>query len=187
VPVVVDGKRTMVAGGLWSAPRPSLRWFWPLVLLLACVPALLRLDDAGYARAGASVLAALALTASTVARLGRGLYGRPSLSTGQLVLVGLTCVVAVGLGLLWRREEWRTVAGLLIGVAAAYQGLALLATLRNTFVLSVLPAWLERAATSLSLAAGAALMLVTMTAAVADRASADEADEESRREALLSR
>jgi hypothetical protein len=100
VPLVVDGKRTWVDGNLWQAPRPSLLWFWPLVLLLACVPALLRLRDAGLEAAAAGTLAALALAAATLGRLGRELYGRPTVSAGQLVLAGSTCLVAAGLGLL---------------------------------------------------------------------------------------
>jgi hypothetical protein len=186
VPVLVDGHPTGISGALRWAPRPSLLWFWPLALLLACVPALLRLGDAGLARGVSTGLTAPALGASTLARLGRELYGRPTVSPGQLVLVGLTCAVALALALLWWRKEWRTVAGVLIGVAAAYQGLALVGTLRNPFVLAALPDWLERAAASLALAGGVALLLVTVTSPRSYRASAADA-EESRREALLGR
>ncbi len=160
VPLVVDGKRTAIAGGLWHSSRPSLLWFWPLVLVLASVPALLRLGEARWDAAAGRIFAALALGSATAARLGRELYGRPAVSTGQLVLVGVTCTVAAALAALFLTRDWQTLAGVAIGIAALYQGLALVGTLRNGYVLAALPAWAERTATVVSLAAGAALLLV---------------------------
>ena len=162
VPLIVNGTRMRVNGTLSQAPRPTLLWFWPLLLLLVSVPALLRLRDAGWDGAAGWALAALALSTATLGRLGRELYGRPSVSDGQLALVAMTCAVALGLAALWLRREWRVVAGFLIGVVALYQGLVLVGTLRNAYVLAVVPAWTERTATVLSIAAGAALALVTL-------------------------
>ena len=166
VPLLVDGKRAAITGALTFAPRPSLLWFWPLALLAACLPALLRLRTAGprFETVVASTLAGLALAASTLGRLGRELYGRPTLSAGQLALVALTCVVAAALALLWTRREWRAVVGAIAGALAFYQGLALFGTLRNAYVLAAIPSWLERASASLSLAAGLGLLVVTVTA-----------------------
>jgi len=183
VPLIVAGKRTWIDGGLWQAPRPTLLWFWPLVLLLACAPALLRLREAGWDAAAAWMLAGLALSTATLGRLGRELYGRPSISTGQLVLVGATCVVVVALAAWWARRGWRMVAGFVIGVAAIYQGLTLVGTLRNAYVLAVVPAWVERAAAVLSLASGGALLLVML---VSGR-EAEEAERAADRELLVSR
>jgi hypothetical protein len=164
VPVVLDGKRTAIAGGLWHAARPSLLWFWPLVLVLACVPALLHLPDARWDAAATAGLAALTLAAATAARLGRELYGRPNVSTWQLVLATASCAVALGLGALFLCREWRAVAGVGIGIAGVYQGLALFGTLRNGFVLAAVPAWAERTSAVVSLAAGAALLVVVVLA-----------------------
>jgi hypothetical protein len=164
VPVVVDGRRTAITGGLWHAARPSLLWFWPLLLVLACVPALLRLRDARLDAHAATGLAALALAAATAARLGRELYGRPTVSTWQLVLAGGSCVVAVALFVLVLRRNWRSAAAGAIGIVAVYQGLALLAVLRNGYVLAAIPAWAERTSTVLSLASGAALLVVVIVA-----------------------
>jgi hypothetical protein len=171
VPLLVDGRRESIVGGLWWAPRPSLLWFWPLVLLGACLPALLRLGDAGrrFEQMAGSLLAGLALAGATLGRLGRELFGRPSVSTGQLALVALTCVVAGGLALLWSRGEWRPVAGTLIGVVSLYQGLALVGTLRNAYVLAAIPAWAERTAASVSLAAGIGLLVVTVAGGIGAR------------------
>ena len=177
VPLVIDGKPSRIGGTLWQSPRPSLLWFWPLALLLACVPALLRLPDAGLETAAGWIFAGFALAASTIGRLGRELYGRPSVSLGQLALATLTFLVAVGLGGLWLRSGWRTVAGVLIGAVALYQGLVLVATLRDPFVLAAFPASLERVATSLSLASGAALLLVIVFGAPRRRGGDEQCDE----------
>ncbi len=79
--------------------------------------------------------------------------------------------------MLWLRRDWRAVVGVAIGVAAAYQGFALLGTLRNAYVLAVVPAWVERGAASVSLAAGLALLLVTILGSAPTR----ERDEAERR------
>ena len=186
VPLVVDGRPSRIGGTLWQSPGPSLLWFWPLALLLACIPALLRLRDARLESAAGWMFAGVALAASTVGRLGRELYGRPSVSVGQLTLAALTCLVAVGLAALWLRSGWRTVAGVVIGAVALYQGLVLVATLRDPFVLAAFPAWLERAATSLALASGAALLLMIVLGAPRRR-GADEPRGEPLPDFLLSR
>jgi hypothetical protein len=162
VPLVVNGRGAVIRGGLWQSAPASLLWFWPLLVVVACIPALLKLHDARLEPQVGAALAGLALATSTVARLGRELYGRPTVSTWQLVFVGATCLVAVGLGFLYSRPEWRTLGGSVIGIFAAYQGLALVATLRDGWVLAALPAWLERSATAISLASGVALVLVSL-------------------------
>jgi hypothetical protein len=43
VPILVDGRREAITGGLWHADNPSLVWLWPIVVLLACVLAAWRL------------------------------------------------------------------------------------------------------------------------------------------------
>ena len=162
VPVLVNGRRTAVTGELWHAARPSLLWLWPLLLVLACVPALLRLRDAGLEDVATVGLAVLALASATAARLGRELYGRPTVSTWQLVIAGGSCVVAVALLVLVLRRDWRSVAAAAIGILAVYQGLALLGVLRNGFVLAAIPAWGERASAITSLASGAAVLVVVI-------------------------
>ena len=171
VPIEVDGRGAAIRGGLWqSAPAPLL-WFWPLLVVAACIPALLKLREARLEGRVGAALAVVALLSSTVARLGRELYGRPTVSTWQLVFVGVTCLVAVALAVLYCLPDWRVLGGMLIGVFATYQGLALLATLRDGWVLAAIPASLERSATALSLASGIALVLVSITRGIPDRAS----------------
>ena len=177
VPLVVDGRGTVIKGGLWQSAPASLLWFWPLLLLVACIPALLKLREARLEAQVGAGLAGVALVSATVARLGRELYGRPTVSSWQLVLVATTCLVAVLLALLYGRRDWRPVAGIVIGVVALAQGLELVSTLREGWVLAVFPAWLERTATGLSLASGAALLVVSIAGALPARAE-EEVDSE---------
>ena len=162
IPVLTGGGMTSITGGLWHADPPSRIWFWPIVVVLACLAAVLRLRDRRRDAVAAAVLAAAALGAATLGRLGRELYGRPTVSTGQLALVALTCAVAAALALLYLRPTWRALAGTVIAALGIYQGLALVGTLLHGFVLSVLPAWLERAAAVTSLAAGIGLLVVVI-------------------------
>lgn len=84
IPLVVAGRRMTVGGTLVHAAAPSLLWLWPLLLAVALAPALLRLRDARLERPAAWLLGSLALGAATAGRLGRELYGRPTVSAGQL-------------------------------------------------------------------------------------------------------
>ena len=85
------------------------------------------------------------------------------------MLVAATCLVAIALAALYRRSDWRAVGGILIGIAAAAQGLELVSTLRDGWVLAAVPAWLERTATGLSLAAGVALLVVSLRLGLPER------------------
>jgi len=168
VPVVVDGHGATIRGGLWQSAPASPLWFWPLLVAAASIPALWKLREARLEAQVGAILAGVALVASTVARLGRELYGRPTVSSWQLALVALSCLVAVALALLYSRPEWRALGGFAIGIAATYQGLALVSTLRDGWVLAAIPTWLERSATAVSLASGFLLILVTLRLALPD-------------------
>ena len=174
VPIVVGGRGAAIRGGLWQSAPASLLWFWPLLVVAACIPALMKLREARLEAQVGAVLASLALVSATVARLGRELYGRPTVSSWQLVLVAATCLIAVALAALYSRPNWRVLAGMMIGTVAAYQGLALLSTLRDGWVLAVIPAWLERSATAISLASGIALVVVSITLGIPERGAEAE-------------
>jgi hypothetical protein len=174
VPLTVDGRRTEIRGGLWQRGPASLLWFWPLLLAAALIPALVTLREARLEGPVGAVLAGLTLVAATTARLGRELYGRPTVSTWQLVLVASTCLVAVALAALYAKRDWRSVGAVAIGVVGAYQGLVLISTLRDGWVLAVVPPWLERSATAVSLAAGASLLVTVLAAGVPARSAERE-------------
>jgi hypothetical protein len=176
VPLVIDGRGTAIRGGLWQSEPASLLWFWPLLVVAACLPALLKLREARLETQVGTGLAGLALVSAVIARLGRELYGRPTVSSWQLVLVAGTCLVVIALALLYSRPDWRVLGGFLIGIFAAYQGLALVSTLRDGWVLAAFPAWLERSAAGLSLASGVALILVSIRVGLPDRGAEPDSE-----------
>jgi hypothetical protein len=77
IPLVVDGRPSAIAGGLWHADRPPLVWFWPIVVVLACVLAAWRVRPARLDRLVVRALEGSALAAITVAGVGLELHGRP--------------------------------------------------------------------------------------------------------------
>ena len=165
VPLLVNGKRTQIRGGLWHADPPSLIWFWPIVVLLASLPAVIRLRRSRLDATVMTVLALATLGASTTARLGRELYGRPTVSGWQLAVVAITCLFAVVMAWMYVHPEWRWIGAMLIAVTGMYQGVVVVATLLHGFVLGVLPPVAERITTITALAGGAGLLALLLTSA----------------------
>ena len=85
IPLLIAGRPASISGSVWYAPRPSIIWFWSIVVLLACVVAAWRVRrpslDAGLARA----LGATSLVAFALGGAGQDLHGRPNVSSTQLV------------------------------------------------------------------------------------------------------
>lgn len=159
VPLVIGGRRGQIAGRLWSRPAPTLLWFWPLVVVVVVAAAVARLGDARVNRAVAAGLGSATLAAVVTGRVGRELFGHPSVSAWQVADLVATAAVAAGLfALLARGRTWRTGA-LLTAAAGLYQGLVLAPTLTQGYVLAALPASIERAAAAGALAGGAGLLL----------------------------
>ncbi len=160
IPILVAGRLTTISGGVWYAGDPSIVWFWPIAVLLACVLAAWRLRrpelDARLARG----LGATSLIAFAVAGAGQDLHGRPTVSALQLVELGaiLAFVVWALRRVLLQRAGYFgyfVIAGL-----ALWEGATLIPTLRHGFVLLALPAVVARAATVLCLGGGAAVLLL---------------------------
>ena len=160
IPVVVDGRASAISGGLWHAPAPSIVWFWPIAVILLCVVAAWRTRRPEVDVRVARLLGFAALGAIAVAGVGRELHGRPSVSVFQLVeLAAILAFVAWGVirvGL--RRAGAFTYFA--IAVVAVWEGLGLIPTLTNGFVLIALPAFVARAATVVALGAGAGLIVL---------------------------
>jgi hypothetical protein len=159
VPLVVNGQRELVSGGLWHADDESLVWFWPIVVLLLCVAAGLRVRRAALDVLVGRALATAALAALMTAGIGLEAHGRPTVSSLQLVeLAGFVVFVAWGLrAVLTRTPGWFTL--FVIGAAALVVGLEVSPTLVDGFVLIALPAFLARVAAVLCLGCGAALLV----------------------------
>jgi hypothetical protein len=160
IPLLIDGRAGAVSGGLWNADDPPLVWFWPIVVLLACVLASWRVRRPRLDALVARLLGVAAVAAIAVAAIGRGLHGRPTVSVIQLIELGFVLSL-VG----WALFHVLTVragyfAYFVIAFVAVWEGLNLLPTLLHAYVLVALPAFLARSATVLCLGAGAGLLLL---------------------------
>jgi hypothetical protein len=163
----VDGVRTAIAGGLFYAPSPSIVWFWPILVAVACVLAALRLGRPELDERVARRIGVIALVAFALASAGQELHGRPAVSAGQVVTLAVVLVFAAwGLRrLALHRHGWFTV--FLIAAAAIWEGASLIAVLVDGYVLIALPSWLARVAVVACLASGVALLPIVF--AIAER------------------
>lgn len=162
IPVLVDGHLAAISGGVWHAEDPSIVWFWPIVVLIACVLAAVRLKRPELDARVGRTLGVAALLAIGIAGVGRELHGRPNVTVLQLV--ELTVILAF---VLWglhrvvaRRPGYTTY--FVIAFVAVWQGVGLLPTLADGFVLMAVPAFVARIATVLCLGCGVGLLLMTV-------------------------
>ncbi len=172
IPVHINGRSAVIAGGLRYAPDPSIVWFWPAIVALACVFAALRLRDRELDLLVARGLALACLIALTVAGFGEQLHGRPNIGIGQLielfVLIAFVCWAVRGLVL--RRHGWFSF--FLIALATLFEGATLIGVLLHGFVLIALPPLVARVAVTMCLAAGCALLPVIFRLAEQTRPAA---------------
>jgi hypothetical protein len=160
VPLRIDGHLASIEGGLWHAGDPSIVWFWPILVVVACVLAAWRVRKPSLDAVVARTLANLALAGVTIAGLGVELHGRPTITILQLLELTLI-LTFVGWGLsraTVRQPGYFTC--FLIGVGAVWAGGVLFTTLLYGYVLIPLPAFLARTVTVVDLGAGAALLLL---------------------------
>ena len=157
IPLVVDGRRVVLAGELRRARAPSL-WPWlvlclPFVALTALVFFRRRTVLVRRASVGFGALAAVA-TIATAAGFALDTYA----SEGRWVEGGNELVFAlVGLAVLVRgSDDARAVAGGALGLLGLAVGLGKLPVLLHGIVLSALPGALARLAVVLAIWAGAA-------------------------------
>ena len=158
IPLRVDGASAAITGALTYAPNPSVVWFWPILVALACVFAGLRVRSAALDRRMARALAAMAIVAFTVAALGEQLHGRPNVSVGQLIVLALVLafVAWATRGLVLGRLGW--FGFFLIALAALFEGATLIGVLLHGFVLIALAAVVARLAVAACLASGAGML-----------------------------
>jgi hypothetical protein len=165
IPLRLDGHAAAVAGGLWHADDPSIVWFWPIVVLVACMLAARRVKRPDLGLLVARTLALAALAGIATAAWGRELHGRPTVSVFQLiVLVLLLAFVAWALfRVLFRSVGYMTFFA--IGVVAVWEGANLIPTLLSGFVLAATPAFLTRTACVISLGCGIGLLATALRVA----------------------
>ena len=174
IPVRVNGRLSAISGGLWHAENPSIVWFWPIVVLLACTLAVRRVRrrelDARVARG----LALAALIATASAGVARELHGRPTVSAFQMITFAIIVAFVVwGLRrLLFHRAG--PFSYFAIAFVAIYEGGQLIPTLLTGFVLAAEPAFVARATAVVCLGCGGALVLVAFR--LADETEPDPLD-----------
>jgi hypothetical protein len=173
IPVRIDGRLSAISGGLWHANDPSIVWFWPILVLLGCVLAARRLRRPELDTRVGRVLSVAALVAIAVGGVGQQLHGRPTVSIGQYIGLGLILALAAwGLfRVVVRRPGYFSF--LVIAVVAVWEGIQLVPTLLNGFVLAAVPAFAARTAAVVCL--GSAAGLLSLVTRVADRAEAASA------------
>jgi hypothetical protein len=184
IPVRINGSTTAIAGGLYHADNPSIVWFWPIVVLLACVLAAWRVRNAALDARVTRVLAIVALASIAAGSAATQLHGRPSV--GAFAAIEFAVIIALVAWGLWRVLSGR--AGFFMYFAIAFfaiaVGLELLPTLLHGFSLTALPAFSSRCLAVVCLATGIGLLpFAFRMAARADAASPasdydDELDEE---------
>jgi hypothetical protein len=165
IAVRVDGAPSALAGGLYYAASPSIVWFWPIIVGLACVLAVLRLHRPELDLRVARGLASVALAAFTVAAIAQQLHGRPSVSIGQELTLAVALAFAgwAASRLVLRRHGWFTF--FLIAAVAIWEGASLITVLADGYVLLALPPLLVRAAVVSCASAGVALLPVVFVMA----------------------
>jgi hypothetical protein len=164
VPLLVGGVPTAITGGLYYAPDPSPVWFWPILVVLACVLAAVRLRRPSLDQRLARGLAAATLTAFVVAALARQLHGRPGISPGSLIVLALELAfVGWATSRMARGGGWFVL--FLIAAAAIWEGATLVGTLVYGFVLLALPVFPARLVVVACLAGGVGLLPVVFALA----------------------
>jgi hypothetical protein len=162
IAIRVNGRLAMISGGVWHRDPPSLLWFWPAVVMIACVLAAWRLRRPGLDTALARAIASLLLVALAVAGLGRELHGRPQIAPGQYVLLAviLALLAAAAARVASRRAGYFLY--LAIAFVSVWAGLTDLSAVLHGYVLLGLPAFAVRTATVVLLGGGASLVLAAL-------------------------
>ena len=169
IPLIVDGRPAFITGALFHHARPSIVWFWPIIVLLACVLAAWRLKRPEIDRLTARVLGVAGIAGLSVAALARGLHGRPGVPAGQVV--ELAVVLAFAAWALYRVIVDRPgyVPYFAIAFVALWEGFNTAGTLINHYVLLALPAAAARVASVVCLGAGAGILVLVFRLAESPR------------------
>ncbi len=162
VPVVVDGHLSSVSGGVWHANAPSLVWFWPIMVIIACMLAAWRLRLPALEERMARWLAGVLLVAMLVAGAGRELHGRPAVDPGQLAILALVIAGVAYCATRLIRGEAGYFLLFVIAFAALWAGGILVPTALHPYVLMAVPAFVARVTMVVCLGGGVSLILVTM-------------------------
>jgi hypothetical protein len=179
IPLRVDGHLSSISGGMWHAGSPSIVWFWPIVVLIACTLAAWRLRRPDLDAHVARLLGFAALIGTATAAAGAELRGRPTLAvSGVATFAIVAAFVAWAVRqLLWRRPTHLTYFG--IALVSLWGGAELIPTLLHGFVLAAVPALAARTAAVVCLGCGVGLLIIPSRLARVSRDEHSTPDERS--------
>jgi hypothetical protein len=144
IPLTFNARAAAITGGIWHRGSPSLLWFWPILVLIACALAAWRVRNAELDSRLSRALALLLLACVAVGMGGKYLHGSPGVSAGSLVLLVITLAL---LGAITGRLLSGQSGGPLLiftAVVALWAGLTLLPVLTHGYALVALPLFLVR-------------------------------------------
>jgi hypothetical protein len=167
IPVLVNGRAGTIVGAMWHRGAPSIVWFWPVLVLLACALAAWRVRSPELDRRVSLRLALVLLALVAVGMGGKYLHGSPSVTAGNIALLLVTLAVlgAVAIRLLGGRSGGPLL--LVTAVIALWAGVTLLPVLTHGYALVALPMLLVRAVAAALL--GGALSLALFAVRMLDR------------------
>lgn len=162
IAVRVDGRLSSISGGVWHAPDPPIAWFWPVIVIFACVLAAFRLSRPALDLELSRVLTIAILGSIVIGVIGRQLEGRPTITAWQIgLLIVLLALVAAALAwTIWGRPGCFFL--FVVCVASLWEDFELIPTLIHGYVLMAMPAFLIRVAAALCLGAGAGLLVLVV-------------------------
>jgi hypothetical protein len=160
----INGRRAQLVGGLWHTGAPSIVWFWPILVLLACTLAAWRVRSADLDRRLGQILTLTLLGLIAVATAARYLHGRPGIALGSVgfLIVILAAIAAAALGVLRRRAGLPLMLG--TAIVALWTGLKMITVLTHGYVLLAIPAPLARCVVAALLGGSLGLALIGMRA-----------------------
>ncbi len=164
IPLIVGGRPTTIGGAIDHRDGPSIVWFWPILVLLACVLAAWRIREPRLDRTLSRGLTALLLPTIGLGGAARYLHGRPAVSAGELLALALILIaVAAAAGRLASGRSGYPLL-FLVALGSLWLGLTLSPSLVHGYVLLALPAAVDRLAAVLLLGGGAGLILLAARA-----------------------
>jgi len=131
-------------------------------VLIAAI-ALVRFGSSAAVRRSGPLIAAASTAAVVIARTGRDLYGRPEVTTGRYVSIGIGVAVALLIfeRLLRGGAGIKLIVAMVVGVVALVQGLTLLPSFWHGLVLAAIPSWIERCCVAVAAGGGIACLVLT--------------------------
>lgn len=174
VPLRIDGRRHALEGVLVYRP-PSSAWAWILLACaLAAIPSGALALSSSVAQRMAVLAALLGMLLVWAVRVGRELYGRPSVGISGYIEIALTSLIGIALlyGVLHHDQAVRLFTAFLVAFGCLYQGLTMLPVLTHAVALTALPTLAARIGVAAILGLGGGVLAITLRVQFAD--SVDE-------------